>query len=313
MASRDDEIPRDTHDKSDSLLQIVACPDCLGKLTRHGDGALMCPNCNATFPFDDGILVLRPSNLDTHKQAEDLTWQQHDHEGMHRPAWMALIHKRDDILYFMERIAPYLSLHGNVLEIGAGSCWASSLVKQKFPTCHVVSSDISPSALRKGQQVCEILGATPDASVACDGERLPFAAESFDFVFGNACIHHFSNAPEGIKSLHRVLKPGGVYYGGGELAAGRLFGAIWNSRLGLAGKRQHELGVNERVYSSRQWQQMFRRHGFDSVQLEFEKDWRYRLYHWFPALYYRLVGGLPDVFLRQLPCGIKITAIKART
>lgn len=293
-----------------SLLSILMCPDCSTKLVKLGTGTLICSNCKRVFPINNGVIVLLPSDLDQHKQAEELAWQQLNHEGKDKPAWMALIHKRDEVFYFMDKIAPNLCLKGKVLEIGAGSCWASSLMKQRFPDCYFVASDVSPTALWKGRQVCKILGAIPDALIAGDIEQLPFANESFDTVFGNAVIHHLSDPFKGLEAIQRVLKGGGLYYGSGELAAGRLLGAIWQSGIGLASKREKELNVNEKIYSVGQWKEMFIQSGFKDVHISFEKDWQYRLYHWFPPVYYKLIGGLPGIFLKYVPCGIKITAAK---
>ncbi|MCX5998401.1 MAG: methyltransferase domain-containing protein [Chloroflexi bacterium] len=290
------------------LSGILACPNCQSALCDDGVSSLRCTVCKAEFPVVDGIPVLLPSDMDSHKHAEDVVWQKDNREGEDKPAWMALVHKRDDIFYFLDRIAPHMSLCGKVLEIGAGSCWAGGLMKGRFPDAYVVCSDVSPAALRKGRQVCGILGSMPDAFVACDAEKLPFMAGSFDVVFGNACLHHLSAVSGGVRSIGRVLKPGGMYYGSGELASGRLLGAIWTSRLGFAGKREKAEGVNERVYGVGEWREAFRRNGFTDIYIGVEKDWQYRLYHWFPPVYYLIVGRLPSFVLGRVPCGIKIAA-----
>jgi uncharacterized protein YbaR (Trm112 family) len=51
-----------------SLLEILACPVCKGKLelkaTEGGDeitdGSLRCPECNVSYPIKDGIPNLMP-------------------------------------------------------------------------------------------------------------------------------------------------------------------------------------------------------------------------------------------------------------
>jgi ubiquinone/menaquinone biosynthesis C-methylase UbiE len=42
-----------------------------------------------------------------------------------------------------------------------------------------------------------------------DGERLPFADDTFDVVYSNGVIHHTPNTDHVIADIHRVLKPGG--------------------------------------------------------------------------------------------------------
>ena len=43
-----------------------------------------------------------------------------------------------------------------------------------------------------------------------DGERLPFADESFDVVYSNGVLHHTPDTAQAVRELHRVLRPGGV-------------------------------------------------------------------------------------------------------
>lgn len=43
-----------------------------------------------------------------------------------------------------------------------------------------------------------------------DGERLPFADNSFDVVYSNGVLHHTPDTARAVRELHRVLRPGGV-------------------------------------------------------------------------------------------------------
>jgi ubiquinone/menaquinone biosynthesis C-methylase UbiE len=51
---------------------------------------------------------------------------------------------------------------------------------------------------------------------AADAERLPFADESFDLVFGHAVLHHIPDLPRAFAEFERVLAPGGTLVFAGE-------------------------------------------------------------------------------------------------
>ena len=47
-------------------------------------------------------------------------------------------------------------------------------------------------------------------TVRTEAERLPFADESFDLVFGHAILHHIPDLERAFSRVHRVLRPGGT-------------------------------------------------------------------------------------------------------
>ncbi|MCI4365396.1 MAG: methyltransferase domain-containing protein [Thermoplasmata archaeon] len=292
---------------TDGLSAHLLCPDC-----RHRIGAdLVCTACTRKFSRQGSTIVLLPSRLDASKTHEEETWRVLPHEGENQPAWKAFLHKHNEVFYFTETILPHLDLKGNVLEIASGSCWASALLKQRFPVVQMVASDVSPTALKKGESLVQLLGSSVDAYVACDLENLPFEDEYFDFVFGSAALHHLGALDRGVSEVSRVLKRGGRFLGILEPASGPFFGSIWESKVGLAGQRAHEHGIHEAMYTANQWRDAFERSGFSAVEVVREWDWRYKLTHWLPPMYFRALEFVPKRWIGNvLPCSVNIRATK---
>ena len=51
---------------------------------------------------------------------------------------------------------------------------------------------------------------TPAALVVSDGERLPYADASFDYVTSIGSLEHYLHPPQGVKEIARVLAPDGL-------------------------------------------------------------------------------------------------------
>jgi SAM-dependent methyltransferase len=62
----------------------------------------------------------------------------------------------------------------------------------------------------------------------CDAERLPFADQSFDRIWGNAILHHL-DLDKAAREIDRVLAPGGV----------AVFCEPWGGNRWLNWARQH--------------------------------------------------------------------------
>jgi SAM-dependent methyltransferase len=246
------------------FFQHLICPDCSCRLEFKDH--LECPICKRKFPFDDQKIILLPSNLSPKDIAEERFWATDRREGKNAPAWIALVMKKDSLLYFYEEVLPNLRLHGRILEIGSGSCWLSALIKLQFPQIQVFASDVSISALDKGMQISELLRSKIDCFVACKAEKIPFENEFFDFVIGSAILHH-TNPRLVTKEIFRVLKKNGQYIGIGELATPGIFELLWKRVV----RRRKEVGLEVRNYSLSQWKRLFAEAGFDRASFTFEK------------------------------------------
>lgn len=292
----------------DDLFGNLICPDCRGKILASSDKQLSCADCGRIFPIGKVIDML-PSAMK--RNYEDDAWKILPYEGAAKPAWMALLHKKDRVLYFYEEILPKFDFAGKVLEVGAGTSWASALIKKKYPQNLVVATDISPYALERGVEVVKLLDSSVDFHIACNAERMPFADGYFDVVISNATIHHFPDPQQGVREIWRVLKRGGRSCALGEVAAGALFKSILTSRVGPAGKRARSFEVEEKVYSLNTWTRFFSASGFKDIKVSFDKTWQHKLYDWFTVLYYRFASTVPNIFLGNfLPCNVDIYATK---
>src|ERR1700739_1947739 len=76
-------------------------------------------------------------------------------------------------------------------------------------------SDISPGMLATLRANAKRLGLKVKTKAA-DAERLPFADESFDLVFGHAVLHHIPDRERAMEECARVLSPGGRIMFAGE-------------------------------------------------------------------------------------------------
>jgi SAM-dependent methyltransferase len=113
-----------------------------------------------------------------------------DHETWVRPAFAALG-----------------ELHGKTaLDYGCGHGMAAVVMARAG--ARVTAFDLSPGYVNEARERAHANNVQMEC-VTADGEQLPFAAASFDVVWGNAILHHLDLAKAG-RELKRVLKPEGV-------------------------------------------------------------------------------------------------------
>lgn len=94
----------------------------------------------------------------------------------------------------------------DVLDLGCGHGMASVVLARA--RARVTAMDLSGGYLAEAARRAEANGVRV-SFVQADAERLPFAAGSFDRVWGNAILHHL-DVTAAARELMRVLRPGGV-------------------------------------------------------------------------------------------------------
>jgi len=96
-----------------------------------------------------------------------------------------------------------------ILDIAAGSGdLARALAKRVGPTGEVWLTDINRNMLERGRNRLLDAGVLAPA-VQCDGERLPFAPESFDCVTVAFGLRNMTRKDAALAEMRRVLRPGG--------------------------------------------------------------------------------------------------------
>jgi SAM-dependent methyltransferase len=114
---------------------------------------------------------------------------------------------------------------GDALEIGAGTGYFSLNLLQLGLIERATATDISSGMLAELGASARRLGLEV-STVETEAERLPFASDSFDLVFGHAVLHHIPALELALAEMHRVLRPGGTLAFCGEPSRyGDLFAA----------------------------------------------------------------------------------------
>jgi SAM-dependent methyltransferase len=93
-----------------------------------------------------------------------------------------------------------------VLDLGCGHGMAAVVLARRG--ARVTALDLSAGYLGEAWRRAAANGVSVEV-VQADGERLPFAAGSFERVWGNAVLHHLDRRVAGTE-VRRVLAPGGV-------------------------------------------------------------------------------------------------------
>ena len=99
--------------------------------------------------------------------------------------------------------------YGRALEIGAGTGYFTLNLLRAGVIDEAVATDISPGMLGTLSASAKRLGVDV-RTVRCEADKLPFADESFDLIFGHAVLHHLPDLDAAFAEFRRVLRPGGT-------------------------------------------------------------------------------------------------------
>lgn len=171
--------------------------------------------------------------------------------------------RRHIILPFLYRNVDF---KGEILELGAGSCWFGSELSRLDSVSKIYCVEMSEFILKNvAPHVMEHIGANTEklTRVIGDFNQLDFQDEKFDYVVFDASLHH---VPEDsflrvLKEVHRVLKSDGKVVAIREPFLRTITIKKENNRRKF-GQHEKTYGVTENIYSKREWKSMLSKAGF---------------------------------------------------
>ncbi|MCK5662295.1 MAG: class I SAM-dependent methyltransferase [Thiotrichaceae bacterium] len=128
-------------------------------------------------------------------------------------------------------VAPRYDLMNDFMSFGSHRIWKRFFVNYiDFKSTDIIvdlaggTGDIARKLVNKGANVIVVdpsvemmragieSNSVPVINVAAIGEKLPFADASIDKVTISFGIRNMTSMSDALKEIHRILKPGGVYY-----------------------------------------------------------------------------------------------------
>lgn len=269
----------------------LICPDCKGELTFHVK-KFVCIRCAKEYPLIEGIPVLLPTSLEPRKINEDNIWKIHSIERPKQPVWKALVHRFYQVRFVENEILPKFDFfRKKVLEIGAGSCWASAMIKGAERTCNYTATDVSVTALLKGKKMSELMETKLDRLICADVESLPFKDCSFDTVFGFEMLHHVEPR-KAVAEIHRVLKKDGVLLMQ-EGVVNRLLRGFFRKYFSEAEKRSRKYGILEQAFTMNQLKKIFdTRFSTENLSIACARDFKYQNLSTLKFLLYKVLESI---------------------
>jgi SAM-dependent methyltransferase len=181
---------------AEEVLAILRCLDCQSGLNSEADG-LVCTGCGRQYPLRNGVVRFVGAQeyagsfgfqwkLYARTQLDDATSQKSERAFRRRTGFRP------------EDLAGKL-----VLDVGCGMGRFAEVATRWG--AHVVGIDLSLASEVAAKNLAERNATIFQADVF----KLPFAAESFDYIYSIGVLHHTPDCERAFKSLPGLLKPGG--------------------------------------------------------------------------------------------------------
>jgi SAM-dependent methyltransferase len=178
------------------LLALLRCITCRTPLKEQEDG-YGCPSCGRQYPAVRGVLRF----VDPHSYADSFGYQWHKFDQTQLDQGGRNLSERD----FRRKtgLKPE-DLQGKlVLDVGCGMGRFAEVATRWG--ARVVGIDLSAAA----EVAARNLADREFVALQADVFALPFALESFDYIYSMGVLHHTPDCEKAFKTLPQYLAPGG--------------------------------------------------------------------------------------------------------
>lgn len=181
---------------ADEVLSVLRCLSCRERLDG-GENELVCTGCGRKYPRVNGIFRF----VDTQHYAGSFGFQWHLHD---RTQLDTNESKRSEQAFRNRTGFHPEDLAGKlVLDVGCGMGRFADIAERWG--AHVVGVDLSVAA----EVAARNLEGRNATIFQADVFQLPFAPESFDYIYSIGVLHHTPDCERAFKMLPALLKPGG--------------------------------------------------------------------------------------------------------
>jgi ubiquinone/menaquinone biosynthesis C-methylase UbiE len=112
---------------------------------------------------------------------------------------------------WMKRHMP-LAPGGVFLEVGCGRGAGAGIIAEEFSPGRLFAMDLDPKMIKRAFRYLGPEMRPGISFFSADALNLPHPDGVFDAVFGFGVLHHVPDWQSALDEIHRVLKPGGIYF-----------------------------------------------------------------------------------------------------
>lgn len=195
MGMRNNNLDSQFHNE---VVSVLRCVTCAKPLQPEASGGYICQGCGRTYPQMKGVAsFVEPGNY-----ADSFGFQWHIYSQTQLDNEQCDLSESD----FRKRTGfrPQ-DLKGKlVLDVGCGMGRFAEVATRWG--ARVVGIDLSAAA----QVAARNLADREFVALQADVFALPFALESFDYIYSIGVLHHTPDCEAAVKTLPKYLKPGGT-------------------------------------------------------------------------------------------------------